>query len=112
MLILDENATPFSRIWCDYELYSAVMNPSMELDIAATIQGEQQEEARILSKNVIPGESAVAKSAREQDFPIFLLDRGLQVCLEKGAGIGCFLIFRSLFFAGLFGHGALFALLI
>lgn len=85
LLILDENATPFSRIWCDYELYSAVMNPSMELDIAATIQGEQQEEARILSKNVIPGESAVAKSAREQDFPIFLLDRGLQVCLEKGS---------------------------
>ena len=83
LLLLDGNATPFSRIWCDFELYHAIMNPEMELDIAATV-GDQHQEARILSKNVIPGESAVAKSVREQDFPIFLLDRGLNACLEEG----------------------------
>lgn len=56
----------------------------MELDLAVSLNAHGQQEAKIITKNLVPGESAVAKSAREQDFPIFLLDRGLGVCLEKG----------------------------
>ena len=55
----------------------------MELDLAVSIMHGRQE-AKIITKNLVPGESAVAKSAREQDFPIYLLDRGLEVCLENG----------------------------
>lgn len=84
LLILDEDATPFSRIWCDYEVYSAVMDPNMELDLVISLNMHGRQEAKIITRNLVPGESAVAKLAREQDFPIFLLDRGLQVCLEKG----------------------------
>ena len=38
----------------------------------------------MLSKSPLPGESAVAKSVREQNFPLSLLLHGLQVCLEDG----------------------------
>lgn len=56
----------------------------MELDIAASIRKNGREEVEIITRNLVPGESVVAKSAREQDFPIFLLDRGMEVCLERG----------------------------
>ncbi|CAK9014902.1 unnamed protein product [Durusdinium trenchii] len=81
LVILDEKATPFSRIWCDFELYAAIMNKAMELDIAAAIGTEK---TRILTTNLVPGESSVAKTKREQDFPIDLLGRGLELCLEEG----------------------------
>lgn len=84
--ILNKVEVQPTRIWCDFEVYSAVMNPNMELDIAASINIDGKGlDAKILTKFMVPGESAVAKSAREQDFPIFLLDQGLGVCLEKGA---------------------------
>ena len=79
-----------TRIWCDYEVYSAVMNPNMELDLVISLNMHGRQEAKIITRNLVPGESAVAKLAREQDFPIFLLDRGLQVCLEKGQEFGQF----------------------
>ena len=87
-----------TRIWCDFEVYSAVMNPNMELDIAASINIDGKGlDAKILTKFMVPGESAVAKSAREQDFPIFLLDQGLGVCLEKGAQCSkCFTPFLNM----------------
>ena len=69
LLILDSEAKPFSRIWCDYELYAAIMDPSMELDLITAGQGA----AQMLSKNCLPQESAVAKSVREQNFPLSLL---------------------------------------
>jgi len=90
LLILDQDATPFSRIWCDFELYTAIMDPSMGLDIVTTVPGtrgtgpERGGEVRLLSKNLIPGESAVAKSVREQNFPLVMLDQGLEVLLEDG----------------------------
>ncbi|CAE7499779.1 Scn8a, partial [Symbiodinium necroappetens] len=86
LLILDPKATPFSRIWCDFELYTAIMSGDMGLDIVTTIPPRQGKEAetRLLSKDLIPGESAVAKSVREQNFPINLLAQGLEVVLENG----------------------------
>eukprot|EP00913_Durusdinium_trenchii_P018766 g17634.t1 len=41
-------------------------------------------EPLILTTNLVPGESSVAKTKREQDFPIDLLGRGLELCLEEG----------------------------
>ncbi|CAE7378562.1 Scn8a, partial [Symbiodinium sp. CCMP2456] len=86
LLILDPKATPFSRIWCDFELYTAIMSRDMGLDIVTTIPARHGREAetRMLSKDLVPGESAVAKSVREQNFPINLLAHGLEVMLENG----------------------------
>ena len=86
LLILDQDATPFSRIWCDYELYASITAPDKMLDIVtmAQLPGKNQAGAQMLSKSPLPGESAVAKSVREQSFPLSLLLQGLQVCLENG----------------------------
>ncbi|CAE7691253.1 Scn8a [Symbiodinium sp. CCMP2592] len=83
LLILDPKATPFSRIWCDFELYTAIMSRDMGLDIVTTIPPRHGKEAetRMLSKDL---ESAVAKSVREQNFPINILAHGLEVMLENG----------------------------
>ena len=76
----------FPRIWCDYELYAAIMDSDKELDIVtmAAVGRRHQATAQMLSKNMLAGESAVAKSVREQNFPLSLLQHGLQVCLEDG----------------------------
>ena len=50
----------------------------------ATASRRHQATAQMLSKNLLAGESAVAKSVREQNFPLSLLQHGLQVCLEDG----------------------------
>lgn len=85
LLILDQDATPFSRIWCDYEVYSSITDPDKMLDIVTMVQSKKQSPgAQMLSKSPLPGESAVAKSVREQNFPLSLLLHGLQVCLEDG----------------------------
>lgn len=85
LLILDQEATPFSRIWCDYELYSSVLDPEKMLDIVTMVAVKgKQPGAQMLSKSPLQGESAVAKSIREQNFPLSLLLKGLQVCLEDG----------------------------
>ena len=62
------------------------MDSDKELDIVtmAAASRRQQASAQMLSKNVLAGESAVAKSRREQSFPLSLLQHGLQVCLEDG----------------------------
>ena len=86
LLILDQDATPFSRIWCDYELYASITAPDKMLDIVTMCQlvGKHQAGAQMLSKSPLQGESAVAKSVREQSFPLSLLLKGLQVSLENG----------------------------
>ncbi|CAE7691220.1 CACNA1F [Symbiodinium sp. CCMP2592] len=79
LLILDNQATPFSRIWCDFELCTAIMSRDMGLDIVTTIPPKHGREAetRLLTTDLVPGESAVAKSVREQHFPIDLLAPGM-----------------------------------
>ena len=62
------------------------MDVDKELDIVtmSTSSRRHQASAQMLSKNLLAGESAVAKSVREQSFPLSLLQHGLQVCLEDG----------------------------
>eukprot|EP00428_Durinskia_dybowskii_P018262 CAMPEP_0170209278 /NCGR_PEP_ID=MMETSP0116_2-20130129/4227_1 /TAXON_ID=400756 /ORGANISM="Durinskia baltica, Strain CSIRO CS-38" /LENGTH=514 /DNA_ID=CAMNT_0010459757 /DNA_START=33 /DNA_END=1575 /DNA_ORIENTATION=- len=40
VLILDERATAFSRIWCDFEMYTVIRTPGKMLDIATIDAGE------------------------------------------------------------------------
>ncbi|CAK9117404.1 unnamed protein product [Durusdinium trenchii] len=85
LLILDQEAKPFSRIWCDYELYAAITDPAKDFDLVTATEGVALgPQALMLSKNLLPQESAVAKSVREQNFPISFLLRGLSVRLEDG----------------------------
>ena len=68
------------------------MDSDKELDIVtiAASHKQKQASAQMLSKNMLAGESAVAKSVREQSFPLSLLQHGLQVCLEAGErGLVC-----------------------
>eukprot|EP00930_Biecheleria_cincta_P081214 TRINITY_DN6998_c0_g3_i1.p1 TRINITY_DN6998_c0_g3~~TRINITY_DN6998_c0_g3_i1.p1 ORF type:complete len:1165 (+),score=209.90 TRINITY_DN6998_c0_g3_i1:78-3572(+) len=81
VLILEESGKALSRIWCDFELYLAVMHEK-DFDVV-TISASQRSPA-MLSKHFLPHESAVAKSRREMKFPVSLLLHGLQVRLETG----------------------------
>jgi hypothetical protein len=80
LLCLDSGGTPFTRIWCDYELFKTVMDPNKELDIMAV----SAKKPRLLTEKPLPGEIAVDKTTRETRFPLHLLVRGLQVKLEDG----------------------------
>lgn len=84
LLILDPEAKPFSRIWCDYELYAAITDSAKDLDLVTATHSANGHVAMMLSKNFLPQESAVAKSVRERNFPISFLLRGLHVRLEDG----------------------------
>lgn len=84
LLILDPEAKPFSRIWCDYELYAAITDSAKDLDLVTATHSANGHVAMMLSKNFLPQESAVAKSVRERKFPISFLLRGLHVRLEDG----------------------------
>lgn len=79
LLMLDRNATPFERIWCDYELYKVVTDDVL-LDIAAVEEGR----VRLLTKRPLPHEHLVEKSNRERKFPVTLLAKGIQVKLQEG----------------------------
>lgn len=80
LLVLDKDATPFDRIWCDYELFKTVVaEPPKLLDIV-TMRGKP----RLLSQSAFPGEFQAEKSSREQKFPLSLLTRGIQVKLQNG----------------------------
>lgn len=80
LLILDRRATPFKRIWCDYELYTTLSDSSKKLDIVTVKTGTP----RLLSDGLLPDESAYSKIVREEGFPIAVLVRGLSACLEEG----------------------------
>jgi len=80
LLILDKRATPFSRMWCDFELYKTVSDTNKLLDVVTEVEGT----ARILSEGPTPGEAGWEKKQRELLFPISLLTDGLRTCLEKG----------------------------
>lgn len=86
LLILDPKATPFARIWCDFELYRTVLEPTKLLDIVTLCEGCP----RLLADGLLPGDGArgreytFEKTEREQDFPINLIRAGLLARLERG----------------------------
>jgi hypothetical protein len=80
MLVLDPDATPFKRIWCDFELYKTIATDKKYLDIVTVSEGK----ARMISEDCLPNETSYYKSIREQKFPIRLLVEGLCRRLEDG----------------------------
>lgn len=85
LLILDSNATPFTRIWCDYELYLTskhLSKQSMSFDIVTVPSGSL--DPVLLSDLPLPGEPEIRKIQREQLFPITLLLKGISMFLQDG----------------------------
>jgi len=89
LLILDESATPFHRIWCDFELYSTLTDgkPLDTITILKTDDGllDRKSAPLLLSQNPLPHETPHLKVKREQGFPMQLLLAGISVKLEKGS---------------------------
>eukprot|EP00971_Amphidinium_carterae_P226007 4482609-Amphidinium_carterae.1 len=71
LLVLDKEATPFQRIWCDYELYKTLLSEEKSLDIATVCEVKGRFEPQVLAE--LPGESAVKKTSREANFPVSVL---------------------------------------
>lgn len=80
LLMLDKDATPFRRIWCDYELYITIMDQQKLLDIITMHEGRP----RMLSDKLLPREPMSHKIIREERFPHHLLVRGVRLKLEDG----------------------------
>jgi hypothetical protein len=79
LLVLDGEAIPFSRIWCDYELFTTISDPLKKLDMIA-FRGKP----RLLTQTALPNEPASDKRVREQKFPLSLLKRGMELNLQDG----------------------------
>jgi len=95
LLILDDDATPFTRVWCCFEEYVTVMGIGVRdtpllLDIATTKEaqpflltdGLTQEEAKVEADRQTNGFGISGwsiKSEREETFPLEVLKRGLTV---------------------------------
>jgi len=82
LLVLDSEAMPFQRIWCDYELYKTVLDPCKALDIVTVAKANGRRQPNFLAD--LPGESAIKKTQREAKFPISLLAKGIRARLEEG----------------------------
>lgn len=87
LLLLDAPATPFSRIWCDFEVYVTICDEK-PLDISALCTKGGKREPHLLTQGYLDGEHGkehgFAKLRREQDFPLAVLAVGMQARLEDG----------------------------
>lgn len=81
LLILDDRAMPFRRIWCCFELHRTMKEEGGKLlDIVTSHEDRPQ----LLSDGLLPGEETWAKKRREMKFPMQLLSEGMRCCLEQG----------------------------
>ncbi|CAK9076488.1 unnamed protein product [Durusdinium trenchii] len=97
LLILDQHATPFKRMWCCYE-ESVVVSEGhrLLLDIACAWQGE----AELLTDGLTANEERMeqqhrqvvhnvggwaAKGQREANFPVELIQEGLRICISQAS---------------------------
>ena len=74
VVVLDKNATPFTRIWCGFEQATVVQGKKLLLDFATVDEGE----AQLLTEGLAASDnrSAERKMRRELDFPIDLIETG------------------------------------
>jgi len=90
LLVVDHQATVFSRIWCALEETAALDRAHTDLDIAAyssskahvLTQGLTEDEEEL--EHARPGDGLRAKALREMDFPLELAEMGLTAELHKG----------------------------
>ncbi|CAE7757922.1 unnamed protein product [Symbiodinium necroappetens] len=84
LLVLDSMATPFSRVWCCFEESIAAV-PSVRVENAATLCRDVAAADQSLAgaeASVLPLLGLFAKSQREKNFPVHLLQQGLGVDIE------------------------------
>jgi hypothetical protein len=85
LLVLDQHAQPFTRIWCSFELYKTISDEDKQLDIMTVCCDENQEwKAQLIADGLLPGESRSDKVVRERRFPRELLIEGIHRSLEDG----------------------------
>ena len=84
LLILDQEATPFARMWCSFEIYIAITS-KVKLDVAAC---RADGLPSLLIQGMLPNEPQRAKMVREMEFPHSLMKAGVLQQLEEG---GCYL---------------------
>lgn len=88
LLIVDESAVVFSRLWCDFEASLLLDQPAAPLDFAilagsgalgaqVLTHGLTQEEEGMEEKS--PGAGSRAKAARESGFPLSVLQAALAI---------------------------------
>mmetsp|Transcript_82629 Transcript_82629/g.130205 ORF Transcript_82629/g.130205 Transcript_82629/m.130205 type:complete len:736 (-) Transcript_82629:115-2322(-) len=92
LLVLDEQATTFSRIWCGFEESACLDRATTPLDMAVysssnsraciLTQGLTEDEEEL--ENRTRGEGIRAQSAREAEFPLSVAEVGLTVDFHKG----------------------------
>jgi hypothetical protein len=90
LLVVDQQATAFSRIWCALEETAVLDRPHTDMDIAAFTNSK----AHILTQGLTedeqeldlarPGQGLRAKAVREVDFPLELVEAALTAELHKG----------------------------
>mmetsp|Transcript_141757 Transcript_141757/g.452838 ORF Transcript_141757/g.452838 Transcript_141757/m.452838 type:complete len:668 (-) Transcript_141757:103-2106(-) len=80
LVILDSDAVPFARIWCDFEIFMTQTRQTKLMDVVTCHKGR----ARVLSEGLLPDETPTDKTTRERRFPLELLSRGLTTQLERG----------------------------
>ena len=85
LLVLDANAMPFRRIWCNFEIDKTIIQDMQYLDRGKMLDiATKNNKIRLLTSRPLPGEQLFDKSNREQKFPLSLLSSGLEVQLENG----------------------------
>ncbi|CAE8723893.1 unnamed protein product, partial [Polarella glacialis] len=92
LLILDDvgPAMPFTRVWCAYELFMALIDEDRKkkpllLDTAGTFvltDGFTDAEAKVRDAG-FPAEAEACKSLRELCFPIHVLEKGMNLRLQE-----------------------------
>ncbi|CAE8619549.1 unnamed protein product [Polarella glacialis] len=92
LLILDNvgPAMPFTRVWCAYELFMALIDEDRKkkpllLDTAGTFvltDGFTDAEAKVRDAG-FPAEAEACKSLRELCFPIHVLEKGMNLRLQE-----------------------------
>jgi len=82
-------AMPFTRIWCVFEVSTALQNSRLSLDIISCKHGKSElltdgftaEELEKARQNL--AWAAETKLKREENFPVTVMKQGLEVVLEK-----------------------------
>lgn len=92
LLVLEDQANTFSRIWCGFEESACLDRATTPLDMAVfsqsnsrvhvLTQGLTEDEEELENRN--PGDGLRAQSAREADFPLNVAEVGLTADLHKG----------------------------
>jgi len=85
LLFLDQHARSFARIWCCFEIYTA-LSDEKKLDLVTVATTVEKELVPVLlADGQLPGENLYHKNLREAQFPMDVLVTGILANLEDGA---------------------------